>query len=70
MRRYFPSLLQPPRTESGEGITCLELDYVPFPNLAELFLHWRLGANGWRTIIRRLAGSAGIWQTMQARRMW
>ena len=55
VRRYFPSLLQPPRAESGEGITCLELDYVPFPNLAELFLHWRLGANGWRTIMRRLA---------------
>ena len=54
-RRFFPSLLQPPRPVPGEAISCLELDYVPFPNLAELFLHWRIGANGWRTIMRRLA---------------
>ena len=60
VRRYFPALVSPELKPDRKGTLSMELDYVPFPNLAELFLHWRIGINGWEQIARRLAliGSA------------
>jgi hypothetical protein len=48
LRRHFPALLD---HTSSQG---MELEYVPFPSLAELFLHWQIGPDGW----------AGIWQRL------
>lgn len=48
LQRFFPACLS--LSDSG-----LELETIPFPSLAELFLHWRIGANAWRQILRRLA---------------
>lgn len=49
LQRFFPACLhhQPGR---------LDLEYVPFPSAAELFLHWRIGPNGWLQLMERLAG--------------
>lgn len=51
LRRHFPGLL-PPR--AGEE-RALVMEALPFPNLAELFLHWRIGPNAWLAILERLA---------------
>ena len=32
----------------------LELEYLPFPNLAEIFLFRKIGANRWETIVKSL----------------
>ena len=32
----------------------IELEYIPFPNLSELFLHWNIGSNSWIQIAKRL----------------
>ncbi|GEM_PF-2140418 len=54
VRRYFPALVATELKTSDDGWLSMEMDYIPFPNLAELFLHWRIGANGWVQIARRL----------------
>ena len=54
VRRYFPALVSTELQSGDDGRLGMAMDYVPFPNLAELFLHWRLGANGWNQIARRL----------------
>ena len=54
VRRYFPALVSTELQRCANNQLVMEMDYVPFPNLAELFLHWRLGANGWNQIARRL----------------
>jgi len=41
LRRHFPALLG---ISAQQG---LELEYVPFPSLAELYLHWGIGPEGW-----------------------
>ena len=48
LQRHFPAVLH-----SGLE-TGLELEYIPYPSLAELFLHWRAGASGWTSILHRL----------------
>ncbi len=48
LRRFFPACIS---HQPGQ----LELEYIPFPSLAELFLHWRIGANGWRQVMQRLS---------------
>ena len=57
IRRFFPALASQDMHTSplSQGGSCLELEYIPFPNLAELFLHWQVGSNGWRQIASRLA---------------
>jgi len=55
VRRYFPALVSPELKQDPVNGLSMELDYVPFPNLAELFLHWRIGINSWVQIARRLA---------------
>jgi hypothetical protein len=50
VRRHFPALLP---SEAGEE-EALVMEAIPFPNLAELFLHWRIGPNAWLAILERL----------------
>ena len=51
LQRHFPwSQLQ--------GDT-LQLEYIPLPTLAELFLHHNIGANAWQGLWRRLAAIRG-----------
>lgn len=51
LRRHFPALLPP---QAGEE-KALVMEALPFPNLAELFLYWRIGPNAWLAILERLA---------------
>ncbi|MCB4389377.1 aminoglycoside phosphotransferase family protein [Synechococcus sp. MU1617] len=60
LQRFFPALASQNMSTSNQEPSCLELEYIPFPNLAELFLHWQLGSNGWRQIARRLATARKI----------
>ena len=55
LRRYFPALIGSELNGDSPSGVYLELDYIPFPNLAELFLHWRIGPNAWDLIAKRLA---------------
>lgn len=48
LRRFFPACL-------GHQPGQLELEYIPFPSLAELFLHWQIGPNSWRQLMQRLS---------------
>ena len=48
LQRFFPTCLH---HQPGQ----LELEYVPFPSLAELFLYWQIGANSWRQLMDRLS---------------
>ena len=48
LRRFFPACIS---HQSG----LLELEYIPFPSLAELFLHWQIGPNGWSQLMQRLS---------------
>jgi hypothetical protein len=50
LRRHFPALLPSEGDEAG----ALVMEAIPFPNLAELFLHWRIGPNAWLAILERL----------------
>jgi hypothetical protein len=51
LQRHFPwSQLQ------GDGnAASLQLEYIPLPTLAELFLHYDIGPNAWQGLWRRLA---------------
>ena len=49
LRSLFPQVLDN-NGEHGE----LWLEWVPYPNLAELLLHWQLGRSGWTRIATRL----------------
>lgn len=52
-KRYFPRIL---KISNKEDINCwVEYEYIPFPNMAELFLHWDIGPNAWAQLIDRLA---------------
>ena len=48
LQRFFPACL-------GHQPGQLELEYIPFPSLAELFLHWQIGPNSWRQLMQRLS---------------
>ena len=48
LRRFFPACIS---HQPGQ----LDLEYIPFPSLAELFLHWQIGPNGWRQLMQRLS---------------
>ena len=48
LKRFFPACL-------GHQPGQLELEYIPFPSLAELFLHWQIGPNSWRQLMQRLS---------------
>lgn len=59
LRRYFPSLIASEPDPSLEHGWQLSLEYVPFPTLAETFLHWDVGPNAWDRILGRLAAVLG-----------
>ena len=48
LQRHFPALIC---TDANAG---LKLDYLPYPSLSELFLHWQPGISGWTGIWKRL----------------
>lgn len=55
LQRFFPAcVMADADTTRTQAKRILELEYVPFPSLAEHFLHWRIGANAWQQLFRRL----------------
>ncbi len=50
LRVFFPNLLN----QDQEEKEILELEYLPFPNLAELFLFRKIGPNRWEDIVKSL----------------
>ena len=50
LRIFFPLLLN----KEEEKKTSLELEYLPFPNLAEIFLFRKITANRWENIVNTL----------------
>ena len=50
LKVFFPILLNQDQQEKE----VLELEYLPFPNLAEIFLFRKIGANRWETIVKSL----------------
>ena len=50
LRVFFPVLLN----KEQEDKVSLELEYLPFPNLAEIFLFRKITANRWETIVNML----------------
>ncbi len=53
LRQFFPSLIDSPANIIAGNETLL-LEALPFPTLAELFLHWKIGTNAWLAIFDRL----------------
>lgn len=51
LSRHFPSILEGETNEQN----ALVMEAIPFPTLAELYLHWDLGPNSWIAILERLA---------------
>tara|TARA_B100000886_G_scaffold206322_1_gene142582 strand:+ start:91 stop:1740 length:1650 start_codon:yes stop_codon:yes gene_type:complete len=52
LKGFFPILLNQNTVEKE----ILELEYLTFPNLAEIFLFRKIGANRWETIVKSLYG--------------
>ena len=50
LKVFFPILLNQDQNEEE----FLELEYLPFPNLAEIFLFRKIGANRWETIVKSI----------------
>ena len=50
LKVFFPILLN----KNQEKKVFLELEYLPFPNLAEIFLFRKITANRWETIVKSL----------------
>jgi len=51
IKRFFPRLL---KFEVNTSKAEIQMEYVPYPNVAELFLHWDIGRNTWYNIMRNL----------------
>lgn len=51
LSRYFPALIS--STLSGDEWK-LEMEYIGYPTLSEIFLYGQIGLNGWRRIINSL----------------
>ena len=49
LKNFFPILLNQNQEEEF-----LELEYLPFPNLAEIFLFRKIGANQWENIVKTI----------------
>ena len=49
LKVFFPILLNHPQEEEF-----LELEYLTFPNLSEIFLFRKIGANRWETIVKSI----------------
>ena len=50
LKLFFPIFLNQDKKEK----VLLELEYLPFPNLSEIFLFRKIGSNRWATIIKSL----------------
>ncbi len=50
LKVFFPIFL----TQDRKDKVNLELEYLPFPNLAEIFLFRKIGSNRWSTIVKSL----------------
>ena len=50
LKVFFPILLSKDLEENG----ALELEYLPFPNLSEIFLFRKIAANRWESIVKSL----------------
>lgn len=50
LRRHFPTILPSEEHEAN----ALVMEAIPFPSLAELYLHWDIGPNSWVSILERL----------------
>ncbi len=50
LKVFFPIFL----TQDRQDKVNLELEYLPFPNLSEIFLFRKIGANRWETIVKSL----------------
>ncbi len=50
LKAFFPIFF----TKDHKDKVNLELEYLPFPNLAEIFLFRKIGANRWETIVKSL----------------
>ncbi len=48
LQHFFPRVLS---DDINRGV---RLEYIPYPSLAELFLHWKAGWSGWDRIFKRL----------------
>ncbi len=53
LARYFPHILEFD-SEKNKPFSKLEMEYLPFPSLSELFLFWSLGQNSWIRIIKSI----------------
>ena len=51
LRRYYPCLIN---YSTDVHSSTLSLEYIPYPTLAELYLHGELGKNRWTSIIKTL----------------
>jgi hypothetical protein len=51
IKRYFPAVISSRETN---GLWELEMEYIGYPSLAEIFLYGNIGLNGWRRIIHSL----------------
>lgn len=52
LKRYFPTVIK--SIEAG-NLWELEMEYIGYPSLAEVFLYRDIGFNGWRRIIKSLS---------------
>ena len=51
LKRFFPRLL---RYEQNKSMAKIHMEYIPYPNLGELFLHWDIGRNTWFNIMEKI----------------
>ena len=58
-KHYFPIVLSEDRKEYDGNIGSITMEFIPFPNLAELYLHYNLGKNDWSRIISRISHIKG-----------
>ncbi len=52
LRKFFPHLYY--ESKFGENINKIEMEFVPYPNLAEIYLFKNIGPNSWNRIIESI----------------
>ena len=51
LKRFFPRILG---YKENKSIAEIQMEYIPYPNVSELFLHWCIGRNTWFNIMKKL----------------
>ena len=51
LKIFFPRLL---RYKENKFMAEIQMEYIPYPNVGELFLHWDIGRNTWFNIMKKL----------------